>query len=254
MDTQDTKLKNQTLTFSARTLGKTETTIWKAAETAVIICDMWDKHTCKSAERRVGEIAPKINTFIKKMRQAGVLIIHAPSSVMGFYEGTPERELAKNAPFVKAQVPLDWNDLDESREDKYPVDDIDWCDDTPKCPIAEIEATEAWPWTRQNVAIDILLGDAVSDNGQQIYNLLESRGIKNIIMTGVHLNRCVLGRPFGIRQMVKFGKNVILARDLTDGLYDPRQWPYVSHKEGVELLVTHVEKYWCPSVKSSEIS
>ena len=28
----------------------------------------------------------------------------------------------------------------------------------------------------------------------------------NVILCGVHLNMCVLGRPFGIRQMVKLGK------------------------------------------------
>ncbi len=166
----------------------------------------------------------------------------------------PERQLAKDAPFIKASVPIDWNDLDETYEGKYPIADDDWCDDTPKCPIAEIESKKAWPWTRQNVLIKILPGDAVSDDGQEIYNLLQSHDIQNVIMVGVHLNRCVLGRPFGIRQMVKFGKNVILVRDLTDGLYDPRQWPYVSHEEGVALLVKHVEKYWCSSVQSSEVN
>ena len=32
---------------------------------------------------------------------------------------------------------------------------------------------------------------------------------------------CVLGRPFGIRQMVHLGKNVALMRDMTDTMYNP---------------------------------
>ena len=28
---------------------------WKVSESAIIICDMWDDHWCKSAARRVGE-------------------------------------------------------------------------------------------------------------------------------------------------------------------------------------------------------
>ena len=39
---------------------------------------------------------------------------------------------------------------------------------------------------------------------------------------GVHLNMCVLGRPVGIRQMVNIGKNVVLMRDMTDTMYNPK--------------------------------
>jgi nicotinamidase-related amidase len=117
-----------------------------------------------------------------------------------------------------------------------------------------LEAKQAYPWTRQMKSIEIRPEDAVSDNGQEILNLLRQRGIKNVFISGVHLNSCVLGRPYGIRQMVMLGMNVVLVRDLTDGLYDPRSHPHVRHEEGVELLVKHVEKYWCPSIKSSEIN
>ena len=33
---------------------------------------------------------------------------------------------------------------------------------------------------------------------------------------GVHTNMCVLGRPFGLRQMARLGKNTALVRDMTD--------------------------------------
>src|SRR5262245_12888772 len=70
---------------------------------------------------------------------------------------------------------------------------------------------------------------------------------------GVHMNMCVLGRTFGIRPMVKLGKNVVLARDLTDAMYDPRQPPYVSHARGTELVVEHIERYWCPSILGKDL-
>jgi hypothetical protein len=73
------------------------------------------------------------------------------------------------------------------------------------------------------------------------------------MLTGVHTNMCVLGRSFGIRQMVMIGMNVVLVRDLTDGLYDPRKPPHVSHDAGVGLLVGHIEKYWCPTITSSDL-
>ena len=50
------------------------------------------------------------------------------------------------------------------------------------------------------------------------------------------------------------GKNVVLARDLTDAMYDPRQPPYVSHARGTEMVVEHIEKYWCPSIVSDDLT
>jgi len=241
------------LKLSTRQLDKKAVIEWLSAETAVIVCDMWDRHSCKSAERRVAELAPRINDFAKRLRQKGVHVIHAPSAVMAFYEGTPARDKAKAAAFSPAPMPIEWQEPDPAIEGTMPVHDDDWCDDTPKCPIREIEEKGAWPWTRQNAAIEIYPEDIMTDNGQEIYNYFVQHGVKNVIMTGVHLNRCVLGRPYGIRQLVKFGRNVVLVRDLTDSIYDPRQWPYVSHEKGTELLVRHVEEFWCPSVESDGV-
>ena len=78
--------------------------------------------------------------------------------------------------------------------------------------------------------------------------LLESRGINNVIVLGVHTNMCVLGRPFGLRQLAKNGKNVVLMRDMTDTMYNPARAPFVSHFRGTELIIEHVERYVCPTI------
>ena len=75
-----------------------QTTRWDAKRTAVIICDMWDRHCCKSASGRVAELAPRVNDFVTEARKRGVLIIHAPSDCMAAYENHPARRRAKNAP------------------------------------------------------------------------------------------------------------------------------------------------------------
>src|SRR5262249_10248010 len=87
----------------------------------------------------------------------------------------------------------------------------------------------------------------------EIWNLMEQRGIKNVILVGVHTNMCVLGRPFGLRQMAKNDKNVVLMRDMTDTMYNPKKWPYVSHFRGTDLIVEHIEKFVCPTVTSDQI-
>jgi hypothetical protein len=65
---------------------------------------------------------------------------------------------------------------------------------------------------------------------------------------------CVLGRPFAIRQQVYLGKNVVLMRDMTDTMYNPDRPPGVDHFTGTDLVVEHVEKHWCSSLTSSDIT
>ena len=46
----------------------------------------------------------------------------------------------------------------------------------------------------------------------------------------------------------------MLARDLTDAMYDPRDAPYVSHDEGTQLVIEHVERYWCPTIVGDDLT
>ncbi len=64
---------------------------------------------------------------------------------------------------------------------------------------------------------------------------------------------CILKRSFAIRQMTNWGIRCVLVRDLTDTMYDPKDRPFVSHDRGTELVVEHIEKYWGPSVLSSDL-
>lgn len=229
---------------------------WDPKKTALIICDMWDDHWCKSAARRVGEMAGPMNDVVKLARAKGIFIIHGPSSVTKFYADTPQRKLAGQSPFAKTPVPLataerwgtTWCWPDTKREKDMPIDDSDMgCDCKAKCTIREA-------WTRQISTIEIGPDDAITDHGQETWNLLAARGIDNVILMGVHLNMCVLGRPFAIRQQVQLGKNVVLCRDLTDTMYNPDKAPKVSHFQGTDLVVEHVEKYWCPTITSQDLT
>jgi type 1 glutamine amidotransferase/nicotinamidase-related amidase len=222
---------------------------WAPKQTAIIICDMWDQHWCKGATSRVGELAPRMNDIIRKARNKGILIIHAPSGTVDFYENHPARKHAQNAPKA-ANLPSDigkwcrWIDSNEKTLG-YPIDHSDGgCDCKPQC-------KQGSPWRKQVKAIEIHNQDAISDSGVEIWNLLEQREIENVIIMGVHTNMCVLGRPFGLRNMVRYGKNVVLMRDMTDTMYNSRMRPFVSHFTGTDLVVEHIEKYVCPTVTST---
>ena len=219
---------------------------WDPHKTAIIICDVWDKLWCKITTDRVAELAPKINEVITAARKKGVLIIHAPSGNTDFYKDTPQRQRALAAPKVETAVPLKgWIYLDKEREPALPIDDSDGGWESPKP--EKIQRVQ----TRQHEAIEIEAPDAI-DASKQILYLIQQRGIENVILMGVHTNMCVLGRPFGIRQMVYQGKNVVLMRDMTDSLYNPKRPPRVSHVRGTELVVEHIERYWCPTITSAD--
>lgn len=217
---------------------------WDSRHTAIVICDMWDQHWCPDATERVGEMAPRMNDTVKAARARGVFVIHCPSGTLKFYEDHPGRKLAESAPKVETRVPLEnWCSLNAEKEVPLPIDDSDeGCDGCPDC-------RPRGAWSRQHPAIEIMDGDAITDSAEAYY-LMRQRGITNVLVMGVHANLCVLGRPFSIRQMVAQGQNVLLMRDLTDAMYNHRSRPWVSHFRGTELVVEHIEKYWCPSITS----
>ena len=72
------------------------------------------------------------------------------------------------------------------------------------------------------------------------------------VLCGVHLNMCVLGRPFAIRQQVMLAKTspsseIPLTPCKTGAPHG------VDHFTGTDLVIGHVEKYWCPSLTSDAI-
>ncbi len=224
---------------------------WEVAQTAIIICDMWNTHTCSMSAQRVAAMAPRMNQVVTASRSLGVMIIHAPSDTMKFYEGTPQRQRMQRAPMASSPMPiLARCPRDTEEERNFPIDDSEGgCDD----PVVK-DWTGPFPWTREHPAIDITGFDGVSDNGQEIYNFCKQEGITNIALMGVHTNICILNRSFGTRQMTQLGFHVALVRDLTDSMYDPRTRPFVSHTRGTGLVIEHIETRWCPSIMSEDLT
>jgi hypothetical protein len=208
--------------------------------TAAVLCDVWDNHWCRGAAARVNLLAPRIDQFVGVLRGRGVLIIHAPSETMDFYKDAPQRLAILALPQAAPPPPLDL------ASPPLPIDDSDGGCDTPG------DKTHK-AWSRQHAAIRIANGDLISDRGAEVYNALQARGIAHLLVLGVHTNMCILNRTFAIKQMTRWGVRCILVRDLTDAMYDPQDKPFVSHEQGTELVIQHIEKYWCPTLLSADL-
>jgi nicotinamidase-related amidase len=240
---------------------RTET--WQTEQTAMIVCDVWDYHHSQNAVERLEAFAPRLNEVLTEARRRGVTIIHAPSDCMNHYRDHPARTRAQSAPLA-ANVP-NWIDawcsaIPSEKSGVFPIDQSDGGeDDAPqklavwRKKLADLGRNPQMPWQAQSplITIDKDL-DFISDSGSEVWNVLQSRKIKNVVLTGVHVNMCVLGRPFGLRQMARNGMNVALLRDLTDAMYNPLSWPYVDHHEGTRRVIEHIERYVCPTISSDQ--
>lgn len=236
---------------------------WDPAKTAIIVCDVWDLHHCRNAVRRLEEFAPRLNGVLKDARKRGIAIIHAPSDCMPAYEDHPARKRAVETPKA-AKLPRDiesWcSRIPAEEKADYPIDQSDGGeDDDPQehaewaAKLEKLGRNPAMPWKRQLDTIEIDPGrDYISDRGDEVWSILEARGIENVILAGVHTNMCVLGRPFGLRQMVRNGKHAVLMRDMTDCMYNPKRRPFVDHFTGNDLIIAHVERYVCPTITSDQ--
>lgn len=236
---------------------------WNPEQTAVIVCDMWDSHHCYRAVLRENQMVPRMESLLNHLRGIGVTIIHAPSGCMDAYSDHLARMRTVALPPVAPPKEINrWcYSIPAEEAVQYPIDQSDGGeDDTPE----EHQAWEAKliakgldpqaPWKRQHPGLTIdFKKDYISDRGDEIWTVLQTRGIKNVVLVGVHVNMCVLGRPFGLRQLAKNGVHVVLMRDLTDSMYNPKAWPHVSHQEGTDLVISHIERHVCPTVTSDQI-
>lgn len=237
---------------------------WSPKTTAFIVCDLWDKHHCLKAVRRLEEFAPRLNQVLEEARRRGAIIIHSPSDCMPAYDSHPARLRAIAVP-KSANQPQDiehWcSRIPAEEQAVYPIDQSDGGEDDDPVEhakwAAELTAlgrNPGMPWKTQSPLIEIdAERDFISDRGDEVWSILEQHGITNVVLTGVHTNMCVLGRPFGLRQMVRNGKNVVLMRDMTDCMYNPKRWPYVDHFTGNDLVISHVERFVCPTVTSNQV-
>jgi nicotinamidase-related amidase len=229
----------------------TRTVSWDPRATAVIICDMWDRHWCPPATARVAELAPAINEFVSIARERGMLIVHAPSDTMHFYRDSPARLRAQNAP-PAPDLPKNMrkgnNALNFAERADRPIDDLGG-----GCTCKDAHSHRAWQSQIAAIAID-QDRDLISDSGAEMWNVFASRGIQNVILVGVHTNMCVVGRSFGLRNWVKNQKNAILIRDLTDSMYNPKRRPRVDHFTGTDLYIAHIEQFICPTTTSTALT
>jgi nicotinamidase-related amidase len=188
-----------------------------------------------------------MNEVLNIARNKGVTIVHAPSDCLDYYKDYPGRKEAKKYSDKNIAALADGSKLPSEADAVWPVDQSD-----EGCENPGIKPSHAWK--KQIEALTVKDEDLISDAGAEVGAYFKKKGIKNVILLGVHTNMCVIGRSFGLRAMKRMGMNVVLMRDMTDLMYNHERAPFVDHFSGLDLIVEYIETYVCPSIVSSDFT
>jgi type 1 glutamine amidotransferase/nicotinamidase-related amidase len=189
-----------------------------------------------------------MNNVISIAREKGILIVHAPSGSMTNYKNNSARKFAEKYDNKKLKDLISSDLLDSEKNAIWPIDQPDsGCDCSPEC----IQNRTDLKNSLQIDALEIKNQDAISNSGTEIGGLFRKQGIRNVVLMGASTNMNIIGSSYGLRNMVRLGMNVVLMRDLTDAIYDSKQFPGVNHFTGNSLIAEYIETYVCPTIVSS---
>lgn len=239
---------------------------WDTEKTAVIISDMWAEHWCKGATARTKEIAPNMNLLLESLRSKGVTIIHCPSDTGEYYKNLPVT--AQNKDIISARDNFSKftfkyylsishrNSLLISSNRIPPVRSVvdpNWvqCDCAPpgkKCPGGD-------PWKNKGQIADINIHgtDFLAGDDEKVLHLLRNKQITHTLIMGVHTNMCIINRQFGIKQLLAYGFNPILVRDLTDSMSPREERPFTDHFTALDRVIDYIEENLCPTTTACEL-
>jgi len=226
-------------------------TEWSQNETAVIVVDLWDNHWCRSTLEQIRELVPRVEKFLTVVRNSGVLVIHAPTNVHDFYRRYLQRKRVidmketylkdkkiKKVPSRKHYRPSESQPLYMGKENG--------CLDVPT-------PAHKLVWKRQATGITIAKDDLILRNDrQELLGIVRSKKLTNLIYVGVAANSCILKRAIGLISMSEAGfgrNNLAICRDLTEVQYNPKQPPFVTSIEALNLQISFIEKLYASSLE-----
>ena len=212
---------------------------YDSSRVGVLVIGMWSGHQCLVADRILHELSPKVDSFLKVCRSKNMKVIFGSSSLTKLPKYAPLRKNMKGLSFAKlvdrglSFPPIPFDDSDGGVNEKNPNFKRDEVDLHP--------------------AIEVCDTDAMSDNSKEILNYLYHHDIKLLLVVGVHTNMCVLDRPYGIKNLARYGFPMALVRDLTDPMVKPDGVKVKDRDHAKEMIVKYIEQYFCPSVDSRDL-
>lgn len=208
------------------------------SQVAVLVVGMWSGHQCKVADRILQELSPKVDTFLKRCRSHEMKIIFGSSSLVKLPKYASLRKNMKNIPFAKLTdkglsfPPIPFDDSDggiNERNTEFQRGEVD-----------------------MNPAIECMDVDAITDNSKELLNYLHYHKCQLLLVVGVHTNMCVLDRPYGMKNLARYGFPMAIVRDLADPMVKPDGILVKDRDDALQKIIHYIEQYFAPSVDSRD--
>ena len=213
----------------------------------VLAIDLYAIHKCLIAQEKINLKIPKINSFLKKIRNNGGKIIYGCNISSNKYDS-----LKNN--ISKIPVVDIYNYGTNIQPLKYQVSNGGIVKKNKNFNRHNLEI-------HPDIEIDYE-NDVLSNHGKEIVNYIKYMNIEHIFIIGFHLNLCILDKQYGVQNIIRYKLPVILVRDLTDILFakileknNHTHNNYLkknnyTHNSYLEYVISYFEKYYGPSTLS----
>lgn len=185
-----------------------------AEQSALVLVDCWAEHFIRTHQEGSGRMMREVLApTVAAARQAGVLVIHAPSpNYIDIYPQWVAYASDRDLGFEPPPPAPTWPPAEfRRREGEYasyvrPEEPKvrEWLKDMSRYRIADVLAPQP--------------GDFVVRTGEQLHRLLSHQRRLHLFYAGFATNMCILYRDYGTREMDRRGYNILLLRDCTDGI------------------------------------
>lgn len=207
-----------------------------------MLLDVWSRHYLKEPTDRADKIInEKFVPLLKKCRESGMTVIHAPSPQVAIKHPNWVKLIseAELNPVQDTWPPREFRGLNGSyKAFKRPFEPRD----------SEIQAMVN-PHKFHPIAMPIE-GEGVIANGEELHRYCKQKGILFLFFAGFNTNACMITRDYGALQMNTRGYQISVIRDCTTGMENKETQAKLLQTNGALLFFEMFGQY---TVTSDEI-
>jgi len=212
------------------------------SQCAIVLLDVWSRHYLQEPSDRAEKIMnEKYIPLLKKCRESGMTVIHAPSPPVAIKHPNWVKLIseAELNPQHDAWPPREFRGLSGTyKEFRRPFEPRE----------VEIQAMVN-PHKFHPIAMPIE-GEGVIANGEELHRYCKQKGILFLFFAGFNTNACMITRDYGALQMNNRGYQVSVIRDCTTGMENKETQAKLLQTKGALLFFEMFGQY---TVTSDEI-
>ena len=222
------------------------------AKTAIIICDMWDQHWCRGADASRRRAGPRHEPRGRRCAGQGGVHHPRPQQLHGSLQG-PSRPPARRSPPRRPRICPPTSRGGAARSPPRRRGSTPSTSRTGAATTAR-RARRARPGGSRSRPSRSATRTPSATRASRSGTCWRA-GASTTCCSWACTRICAssAGRS-ACGSSPCHGKHAFLVRDLTDTMYNSRSWPYVSHFQGTERIIEHIEKFVAPTITSTDLT